>query len=360
MEAATSRTVDPGTLVEVVVSANDSTGESIRSLVAEVGDLPTGHDATFTVDSDNRRGVLRWTPQLEDGGETYAVRFRGRSILENSVTTRITVRPAQDGGNLVGDPSFEGQQLWRWKPYQGATIDADSPGRIGNVALRVLGRADSASTFGINDAPNVIAFTGAAAGKRYRFTCWVRGDSGAGVARLRVREYLGAARIGDARYSADLPLTSSWRKLIVEHVTGAAGSTLDFQMLAETKRPGVTLFVDDVSIREVAPAQVASPLVARDAGTLGFERPTVMPNPFRARATLALTLARRGPLRVALYDVNGRRVRTVHEHADAAAGTHRFELDGLNDRGERLGPGVFFYRIDSADGVRQGRFVVLE
>ena len=85
-----------------------------------------------------------------------------------------------------------------------------------------------------------------------------------------------------------------------------------------------------------------------------------MPNPFRGHASLALMLARRGPLKIALYDVNGRRVRNVHEHADAAAGTHRFDLDGRNDRGERLGPGVFFYRIDSADGARQGRFVVLE
>ena len=85
-----------------------------------------------------------------------------------------------------------------------------------------------------------------------------------------------------------------------------------------------------------------------------------MPNPFRGHASLALTLTRRGPLKIALYDVNGRRVRNVHEQADANSGTHRFDLDGMNDRGERLDPGVFFYRIDSPDGVRQGRFVVLE
>ena len=261
---------------------------------------------------------------------------------------------------LVSDVSFEGQELWRWKAYQGATIDISAQGRIGNFALRVLGRADSASTFGFSDVPNVVGFTGPAAGKRYRFTCWVRGDSGAGVARLRVREYVGATKIGIASYSADIPLTSTWRKLIVEHVAGAAGSTLDFHVLAETKRPGVTFFVDDVSIREVTAASAISRLSARDNGTLALERPTVMPNPFHGRGTLELTLARRGPLRVALYDVNGRRVRNVHEHADAAAGSHRFDLDGRNDRGERLGPGVFFYRIESPDGVRQGRFVVLE
>ncbi len=360
MDAARERAVDPGTPIEIVVTASDTTGKAVRSLVADLSELPTGHDATFTVDPGNRRGVLRWTPQLEDGGAIYAVTFRGRSMLQNSVTTRITVRPAQDGGNLVSDPSFESQYLWLWKPYQGATTSASSPGRTGNIALQVLGRADSASVFGINDGPNMVSSTGPNAGRRYRFTCWVRGDSAAGFARLRVREYLGVAKVGATIFSNDVPLTSSWRKLIVEHVSGAAGSTLDFQVLAESVRPGVTFFVDDVSIRAVAAPPAATPLAARESATLTFERPSVMPNPFRGHASLALTVSRRGPLKIALYDVNGRRVRNVHEHIDAAAGTHRFDLDGKNDRGERLGPGVFFYRIDSADGMRQGRFVVLE
>ena len=46
------------------------------------------------------------------------------------------------------------------------------------------------------------------------------------------------------------------------------------------------------------------------------------------------------------------------DERDAAAGLHLLTIT-TNAGGERLDPGIYFYRIEAAEGVRTGRFVVL-
>ncbi len=350
----------PGSPVEVVVTATDPLGGGLRALTADLSVLPEGNNATFTVDPGNARGVLRWTPEVEDGGASYHVEFRGASQIDVTSTTEIRV--ASLPSNLVGNPSFEDGLVYGWKGYRASSLERVPGGRTGTFALRVRPSPDSTGTYGINDSPNWVWNSGITAGKRYRVSCWVRGEARSGTRQIRIREYLGPAAVGVATYSPRLELTPKWTKIVVEHVTGAAGSTLDLHILGSPNLPTAEILIDDVSIREVAPPAMASRFGSREeeAGAVMFERPTVMPNPFRGRATLALALATRGPLRVGIYDVNGRRVRGLFDSIDAAAGTHRFELDGRDERGGRLTPGMFFYRIESARGVQHGRFVVLE
>ena len=225
-------------------------------------------------------------------------------------------------------------------------------------------RGDSIAEFGANDHPNWVRSV-VQAGTRYRFTCWVRADAGTVSAQLRVREFLGAGRVGVSSYSPRLKLGTEWRQVVVEHTAGAAGSTLDFQILCEPKVAGARMLVDDVGIRVKAAAGSAAARAAeRRALDLDVDvEPSIAPNPFRTRGTLSLSLAHRGPLRVAVFDVNGRRVRTLCDQADAEAGVHHFDLgEGMEPRAvrERLSPGMFFYRIETRGGSRVGRFVILE
>jgi hypothetical protein len=187
----------------------------------------------------------------------------------------------------------------------------------------------------------------------------VRADSTVGAARLQVREYLNGVKVGATTFASDVQLSTVWQKLVVDHVTGAAGSTLDLQILGEPTRPSARMFVDDVAIRIVPTSPATAALAAVGVREAAANLPTLFPNPIRDRGLLSLSIARPGALRVALYDINGRKVRTVFDRGDASAGSHHFEFDRRNDRGERLDPGVFFYRIDSAEGVRYGRFVVI-
>src|SRR5690606_37865046 len=65
----------------------------------------------------------------------------------------------------------------------------------------------------------------------------------------------------------------------------------------------------------------------------------VVPNPSRGAATVALTVPEPGEVRVALYDVLGRRVAVLYE-GPLAAGRYEIPLDGA-----RLPPGVYVVRL---------------
>ena len=84
----------------------------------------------------------------------------------------------------------------------------------------------------------------------------------------------------------------------------------------------------------------------------------VVPNPLRTEAQVAFATARDGPLSVGIFDLGGRRVRTLLEEAGAPTGLHVIAFDGRGDDGARLRSGLYFYRIRSADGLRSGRFVI--
>jgi Secretion system C-terminal sorting domain len=90
------------------------------------------------------------------------------------------------------------------------------------------------------------------------------------------------------------------------------------------------------------------------------EGSTVYPNPFRDQATLTWSLTRAGRVKVAIFDITGRQMSAPVDVPDAQPGTHFLPLQNRNDSGGKLAAGVYFYRIESGDGVREGSFVVLE
>ena len=81
-------------------------------------------------------------------------------------------------------------------------------------------------------------------------------------------------------------------------------------------------------------------------------------NPSRGSATLAFRISRPGSVRVQLFDVSGRLVRTLDE-GRYPAGERLVRWDGKDDRGEAVGSGVYFFRVATPDGVENRRVAVL-
>lgn len=75
-----------------------------------------------------------------------------------------------------------------------------------------------------------------------------------------------------------------------------------------------------------------------------------LPNPFTGRTTIAYSLPAGGPVRLRVFDVSGRLVRTLID-GPAAAGAGQVEWDGLTDEGRTAGNGLYFYMLESASGV---------
>jgi hypothetical protein len=85
---------------------------------------------------------------------------------------------------------------------------------------------------------------------------------------------------------------------------------------------------------------------------------TLSPNPLNPQGTLEFTMAAPGPVTLRLYDVAGRRVRTLLENQLYAGGIHRVPIAARDDRGVVFPSGVYFYRLELPSGIERGRFVV--
>ena len=85
----------------------------------------------------------------------------------------------------------------------------------------------------------------------------------------------------------------------------------------------------------------------------------VRPNPLNPKAEIRFTLARSGQVRVALYDLRGRMVKSILDEP-RSAGDHVVSWEGTSDRGSRVASGVYFLRVQASQGEEMQRVTVLK
>jgi hypothetical protein len=71
------------------------------------------------------------------------------------------------------------------------------------------------------------------------------------------------------------------------------------------------------------------------------------PNPFNPRTTLAFELPAAAPVSLVVYDLAGRRVRTLAAGEVLGAGAHTRTWLGRDDRGRAVASGVYLYRLEA-------------
>lgn len=92
------------------------------------------------------------------------------------------------------------------------------------------------------------------------------------------------------------------------------------------------------------------------AATFGMSRPT--PNPGRDGASVNLSLSRAAWVELAVFDSQGRRVRTVHAGV-LPAGTTRVRWDGRTDTGHAAASGVYYIRMMSGGEMRNQHLILV-
>ena len=83
------------------------------------------------------------------------------------------------------------------------------------------------------------------------------------------------------------------------------------------------------------------------------------PNPFGTETVVSYSLAEAGRVSVSVYDIGGRRVRTLvadHKHA----GRHSLTWDGRNDAGLRVSSGIYFCRLQTQDHLSMNKMLILK
>ena len=77
---------------------------------------------------------------------------------------------------------------------------------------------------------------------------------------------------------------------------------------------------------------------------------TVSPNPLNPEATLTYTTTRVGPVRIQMFDIQGRLVKRIVDDPAMTAGVHEATIDGRGAHGEKLPSGVYYIRGVSSEG----------
>jgi hypothetical protein len=105
------------------------------------------------------------------------------------------------------------------------------------------------------------------------------------------------------------------------------------------------------------PSSGSTTLAVGDAVAVDFlANPS--PNPLRGLSSIRFGLARAGEVRLELFDVSGRRVQTLIDGV-LAPGPHVASWNGQNQRGDRVGNGVYFVRLTTPSKLFHARVVVL-
>ncbi|NOT35425.1 MAG: T9SS type A sorting domain-containing protein [Candidatus Eisenbacteria bacterium] len=81
------------------------------------------------------------------------------------------------------------------------------------------------------------------------------------------------------------------------------------------------------------------------------------PNPFNGVTRIAFQLAERQRVRLRVYDVSGRLIRTLVDRDAMEPGRHEVAWEGLSESASRVGEGLYFYRLE-AGGRSETRRVV--
>lgn len=113
------------------------------------------------------------------------------------------------------------------------------------------------------------------------------------------------------------------------------------------------LNVDWIRETDAPPAGVAA-LAGAAPSTL---RVDALASPGRAPLRFRITLDRESPLVLAIYDVLGRRLRTL-DLGRQVPGVHGAIWDGRDEAGTPAAAGVYFYRLDAPHAEARGRLVL--
>jgi choice-of-anchor B domain-containing protein len=168
----------------------------------------------------------------------------------------------------------------------------------------------------------------------------------------------------------------SWIPIENTDVATPAWVNIDLDLNALVPQNGLTRFrftardtgqgsiteagLDDFMIYSVVPyvPTVDAPSVA--TGPRMFELGPANPTPFRSgqTTTLSLSLPKAGPVSARVFDVAGRKVATLLDQT-LDSGVHRIVWNGQVDSGVMAPAGVYFIRLDSPEGVRTQRTLLL-
>jgi PKD repeat protein len=388
-----------GSMISFNITATDPDGPTLESLTMNASGLPIGNNAVLVPDPDYSIGVFAWTPTYMDSrAAPYTVVFTATNVLSGSWTTKITVAntnripTANAGGPYTGfsgspialdgsassDP--DGEALaFAWVFGDGTSGTGAKPMHtytsigIYGIALTV---SDGQATALATTTANVVGLFEARA-----FT------SGNPTIKLGAGKPQWCAQVEPIGRTFPISMVD-----VSSLIMKSAGTGSVDQISAQGNKVSVGGDTDKNGVEEISACFLKtdlrllfSDLRGTNSVTVAIEgslftggrframmdiqvsasgggnlAASISPNPLNPDAILTFRTEREGPARVELFDVGGRRVRSLLVEANLPVGYHDVRIDGKDDHGERLASGAYFYKISAARETQSGRLVILK
>jgi len=87
---------------------------------------------------------------------------------------------------------------------------------------------------------------------------------------------------------------------------------------------------------------------------------SVSPNPLNPQTKLLYITTKPGVVKIQMFDLQGRLVRSIQDATYTAAGQHEVTVDGRGNNGEKLASGVYFIRGETAEGTFKNTITILK
>lgn len=84
------------------------------------------------------------------------------------------------------------------------------------------------------------------------------------------------------------------------------------------------------------------------------------PNPFNPETTIPYALPKAGKVTLTVFNVLGQKVHTLINGVNATAGNHLFKWNGLDDAGNRVASGVYFYKLEAGNFVSVKKMILMK
>jgi len=140
---------------------------------------------------------------------------------------------------------------------------------------------------------------------------------------------------------------------------GSAGDTLQirFRFTSDSADVAEGVYIDDVSVL------VADAPTDTGADDAGEELPRISlqqnhPNPFSPSTLITFSLVTRGEVRLTVYNIQGRLIRTLVAGSHPA-GEHEVAWDGTDEYGIDVAAGVYLYRLRSGELEETRKMILL-
>jgi hypothetical protein len=153
----------------------------------------------------------------------------------------------------------------------------------------------------------------------------------------------------DPAWSDKVAGAGDWRQelIVLKHPNQGAGAfgVVRFRLKTGSLTNADGWYIDDIDFGGVATSGVG-------VANRTLSGATAYPNPFSSAAIIEYRLSERSPVKVRIYDLMGRHIRTLFD-GTAEAGEHSVTLDG-----SELPAGSYLYEVVTASGIYRGRLVL--